>query len=155
MPTFSSDFSPMRVKDFNIFIAIEQECQHVAVAHILELFLLLLGCQTVGEKELNGGKQGGIVVKTAADYQHLRIRSRRPFAKRYSNQPVYILLFEHVVGFRTSFLFQIRNIIRFKFKKAFHPFGQNSDWHFLRLSIWTLTPPFTYSYVFLNMVFSD
>ena len=44
----------MRVKDFNIFIAIEQECQHVAVAHILELFLLLLGCQTVGEKELNG-----------------------------------------------------------------------------------------------------
>ena len=53
----------MRVKDFNIFIAIEQECQHVSVAHILELFLLLLGCQTVGEKELNGGKQGGIVVK--------------------------------------------------------------------------------------------
>ena len=53
----------MRVKDFNIFIAIEQECQHVAVAHILELFLLLLGCQTVGEKELNGGKQGGIRCK--------------------------------------------------------------------------------------------
>ncbi len=48
-------------------------------------------------------ERGGIVVKTAADYQHLRIRSRRPFAKRYSNQPVYILLFEHVVGFRTSF----------------------------------------------------
>ena len=117
----------------DVAVAVVQAGEHVAVAELFQIGLLLFAVQTVGHKELDGRQQGRVIVVRAGVVHTQKAHHGSAFHQRHGQQAPHLLRLQHLVAGLAPLLLQIGHIIGTALPEVLHPDLDDRNRHLLQI----------------------